>query len=82
MEKKEMMRWDQSSLLADTIPDAGSNLLSYGTEEAGWARSNMSQNPATCQTFFEVFFPFLLTSLEICTLSPILQMANLRFRGM
>lgn len=54
MRKKEMMRWHQSSLLAATFPDAVSNLF-YRTEEARWARSNISQSPIACQTFFEVF---------------------------
>lgn len=57
-----MMRWNQSSLLAATIPDTVSKLLFYETGKAGWAESNIYQSPATCQTFFEVFFffPFLL----------------------
>ena len=79
-----MMRWDQSSLLTATIPDTDSNLLFYGKEETGWAGSSISQvllNAGHSWDFF-FFLPFLLTSLEISTLSPILQMANLRFRGM
>lgn len=49
------MTWDQSSLLAATLPDDVSHILFYETEEAEWAGSHTYQSPITCQTFSQVF---------------------------